>query len=205
MPLGIRLTVVAVVLLIGVGSAMLFRKQTSEAETADKTTPDPLLVRKVPTEAARPATVVRAAEPNAAGGTNAPPDVSVIRNASGRKVVPPPDLDTTFSTPFMPKRPEADEPERLPATGTPPGDKPTHRVRIVVDGDSLKSLAKRYLGDANRFMEIYEANRDVLANPDLLPIGTKLKIPADKPTAKPAEKVDIEQPPARPRMVPISR
>ena len=50
----------------------------------------------------------------------------------------------------------------------------THKV---VDGDSLASLAERYLGSSSRAMELYEANRDVLTRPDVLPIGAELKIP----------------------------
>ena len=51
------------------------------------------------------------------------------------------------------------------------------RTHIVVDGDSLERLAGRYLDDANRGNEIYEANRELLADPDLLPIGAQLVIP----------------------------
>lgn len=47
----------------------------------------------------------------------------------------------------------------------------------IVDGDTLRSLAKRYLGSETRFMEIFEANRDRLSNPEVLPIGVKLLIP----------------------------
>jgi nucleoid-associated protein YgaU len=55
---------------------------------------------------------------------------------------------------------------------------PPELVHRVVDGDTLPSLAQRYLGDAARAGEILEANRDVLSNPELLPIGAALKIPA---------------------------
>ena len=99
-----------------------------------------------------------------------------------------------------------DEPVRLPKPNAPAESKSPNRVRLVVDGDRLKSLAKRYLGSASRYLEIYEANRDVLASPDLLPIGTKLKIPIDSPpVTKPIEKPDPAEKPAAPRMVPISR
>lgn len=46
----------------------------------------------------------------------------------------------------------------------------------VVDGDSLETLAERYLGTAQRADQIYQANRERLASPDLLPIGTELTI-----------------------------
>jgi nucleoid-associated protein YgaU len=51
---------------------------------------------------------------------------------------------------------------------------PTHKV---TDGDTLAELAKRYLGNAGRWSELYDYNRDVLTNPDLLPIGAELRIP----------------------------
>jgi nucleoid-associated protein YgaU len=51
---------------------------------------------------------------------------------------------------------------------------PTHKV---ADGDTLAQLAQHYLGSADRWRELYEYNRDVLANPELLPIGAELRIP----------------------------
>ncbi len=51
------------------------------------------------------------------------------------------------------------------------------RVHTIVDGDSLPGLAQRYLGGADRYLEIYQFNRRVLSNPDLLPIGTEIRIP----------------------------
>ncbi|MGD0519316.1 MAG: tail protein X [Thermoguttaceae bacterium] len=57
-----------------------------------------------------------------------------------------------------------------------PADGP--HVHKIVDGDTLGDLAARYLGTAARAMEIFAANRDVLADPELLPIGVELKIPA---------------------------
>jgi nucleoid-associated protein YgaU len=62
-----------------------------------------------------------------------------------------------------------------PWTTSKPIDEP--RMHIVVDGDSLERLANRYLDDPRRSREIYELNRELLPNPDLLPIGLELKIP----------------------------
>jgi nucleoid-associated protein YgaU len=55
----------------------------------------------------------------------------------------------------------------------------TERHRIV-DGDTLPKLAVAYLGDGDRYLDIFEANRDVLSDPRLLPIGAELAIPAGK-------------------------
>ena len=51
------------------------------------------------------------------------------------------------------------------------------RTHKVVDGDTLAALAERYLGSSLRAGDIFEANRDVLFDPQLLPIGVELKIP----------------------------
>ena len=64
----------------------------------------------------------------------------------------------------------------LPFTSIPETEEP--RSHIVVDGDSLAKLAGRYLDDPHRAAEIYELNRHVLTNPELLPIGVELAIPS---------------------------
>jgi nucleoid-associated protein YgaU len=48
----------------------------------------------------------------------------------------------------------------------------------VASGDTLSKLAKTYLGDTNRYMEIFKANGDLLTNPDQIKVGQQLKIPA---------------------------
>lgn len=57
------------------------------------------------------------------------------------------------------------------------------RTHIVVDGDSLAKLAGRYLDDPRRSEEIFSLNRGVLSDPELLPIGTEIKIPPRGPRA----------------------
>ena len=47
----------------------------------------------------------------------------------------------------------------------------------VVSGDTLSKIAQKYYGKAGAYMKIFEANRDVLTNPDLIKVGQKLKIP----------------------------
>jgi hypothetical protein len=58
-----------------------------------------------------------------------------------------------------------------------PPQTPRVHVHTVVDGDSLPTLATRYLGRPDRYMEIYAANRDQLSHPAILPIGMNLIIP----------------------------
>jgi nucleoid-associated protein YgaU len=62
------------------------------------------------------------------------------------------------------------------------------RVHRVVDGDTLAGLAARYLGSAARAEEIYAANRDILNDPELLPIGAELKLPQRGETVSASER-----------------
>ena len=47
----------------------------------------------------------------------------------------------------------------------------------VVSGDSLSKIAKREYGNANEWPRIYEANRDILKDPDKIYPGQELRIP----------------------------
>ncbi len=51
------------------------------------------------------------------------------------------------------------------------------RAHVVVPGDTLSALAARYLGDADRWPEIYAANRGLIADADLIYPGQELTIP----------------------------
>ena len=57
---------------------------------------------------------------------------------------------------------------------TPPADAQVH---VVVKGDTLWDLAKHYYGDPSLYMKIFEANRDVLKDPNLIKVGQRLRIP----------------------------
>jgi nucleoid-associated protein YgaU len=47
----------------------------------------------------------------------------------------------------------------------------------VVSGDTLSKIAKKYYGDPSLYMQIFEANKDTLSDPNLIRIGQKLRIP----------------------------
>lgn len=47
----------------------------------------------------------------------------------------------------------------------------------VQKGDSLSKIAKQELGDGNAWKRIFEANRDVLDDPDKIQPGQILKLP----------------------------
>jgi nucleoid-associated protein YgaU len=47
----------------------------------------------------------------------------------------------------------------------------------VKAGDTLSKIAKEHLGNANAYMEIFNANKDQLSDPDKIKPGQVLKIP----------------------------
>jgi nucleoid-associated protein YgaU len=47
----------------------------------------------------------------------------------------------------------------------------------VQPGDSLSKIAKEHLGNANAYMAIFNANRDILQDPDKIKPGMVLKLP----------------------------
>jgi nucleoid-associated protein YgaU len=103
------------------------------------------------------------------------------------KLVPLPSLPDRFQ-PLEEKTPAATspfgvivEPPQLPQ---PVAKSRRHTIR---DGDTLESLALRYLDDEGRASEIFAANRAILSDPTLLPIGAKLTIPSgNRPADSPA-------------------
>ncbi len=48
---------------------------------------------------------------------------------------------------------------------------------VIQKGDSLSAIAKRYYGNAKDYPRIFEANREVIKNPDLIYPGQKIRIP----------------------------
>jgi len=53
----------------------------------------------------------------------------------------------------------------------------SRKTYVVVKGDSLSKIAKREYGDANKWRTIYEANKDLIKDPDLIYPGQELKVP----------------------------
>ena len=51
------------------------------------------------------------------------------------------------------------------------------RTYIVQSGDPLSKIAKEYYGDANRYMDIFNANTDQLSDPNKIHVGQELIIP----------------------------
>ncbi|MGH1537114.1 MAG: peptidoglycan-binding protein LysM [Gammaproteobacteria bacterium] len=48
---------------------------------------------------------------------------------------------------------------------------------VIESGDTLSKIAKQYYGNAMDYPKIFEANREVIKDPDLIYPGQKIRIP----------------------------
>lgn len=77
----------------------------------------------------------------------------------------------------------ADEPALDPVTPTTSAAATPPATHVVERGETLSSIAAKYLGSAARFEDIYQANTDRLRNPNDVRPGMTLKIPAGQTLA----------------------
>lgn len=52
------------------------------------------------------------------------------------------------------------------------------RFYTIKSGDTLSKIAKEHYGDANAYTKIFEANREVIGDPDKIFPGQQIRIPA---------------------------
>jgi nucleoid-associated protein YgaU len=48
---------------------------------------------------------------------------------------------------------------------------------VIQSGDSLSKIAKQFYGDANKWMDLFEANKEIILDPDKIFPGQKIVIP----------------------------
>ncbi len=72
-------------------------------------------------------------------------------------------------------------PKSMPsAPGSPTGTAPTEggaKTYEIQSGDTLSAIAQRHYGNANEWPKIYEANRNVIEDPDKIYPGQKITLP----------------------------
>ena len=61
--------------------------------------------------------------------------------------------------------------------GAPAAAAKTSQTYTVKAGDTLSKIAKEHLGDGNAYMDIFNANKDLLSDPNKIQPGQVLKIP----------------------------
>ena len=65
----------------------------------------------------------------------------------------------------------------IKATGGGATTSASSHTYTVKAGDTLSKIAKEHLGDANAYMDIFNANKDQLTDPDKIKPGQVLKMP----------------------------
>ena len=63
----------------------------------------------------------------------------------------------------------------------PKPEEPEEKAEIyeIVGGDTLGAIAKRYYGNASKYTKIFEANKDIISDPNKIYPGQKIRIPLD--------------------------
>ena len=64
-----------------------------------------------------------------------------------------------------------------PKPEAPP--EPKAEIYEIVSGDTLGGIAKRYYGNAGQYMKIFEANKNIIDDPNKIFPGQKIRIPLD--------------------------
>ncbi len=112
-------------------------------------------------------------------------------DSSGTVVLTPPTDDESPAVPMPEHNKEwAVRPKNGDALALKNGETSSNgsnnlRNHVVVAGETLSSIAGKYLGTQARYLDIFQANRDQLKSPDDLKVGMKLNIPNRNAEPKP--------------------
>jgi nucleoid-associated protein YgaU len=60
-----------------------------------------------------------------------------------------------------------------------PASEEVSEYYTVQSGDSLWKISQQFYGDGNKYQKIFEANKEVIKNPDLIYPGQMLRIPKE--------------------------
>lgn len=203
-----KLLVATLVLSLGFGSALLFRRSETEpqrpwpAQHHLQLREEPRAIDLGPPRSGAVPVAADEVEPKAT-----PLAVPSATAVAAPRDVTPPDLPRHYRQDALPVTMQVarhaqmlDDVADRPLSSEPTRPIPRQRKHRVMDGDTLSRLALRYLGSADRFVEIFEANREVLPEPDVLPIGVTLKIPLNEaPEAAPVSPTAPAKAPAAPQ------
>jgi nucleoid-associated protein YgaU len=63
----------------------------------------------------------------------------------------------------------------------PKPEEPEEKAEIyeIISGDTLGAIAKRYYGSASKYVKIFEANKDIISDPNKIYPGQKIRIPLE--------------------------
>jgi nucleoid-associated protein YgaU len=169
-----KLIVVAAVLAVGTALALEFRKTAADPSAAASGAPS-----QAPAPGDSAVSDVAASQPTAPTEQKTAFDGGIQPNVD--RAAAPAGSSAALGpiTAGAPQPTVASPSAGLPRSDLPMVDlNPPERTHKIVDGDTLPGLAQRYLGRGDRYQELFECNRDVLKNPEILPIGAELRIPS---------------------------
>ncbi len=90
-------------------------------------------------------------------------------------------VDKVVSDELTYPRPSADKPTAdKPSAEQPTAGKPVEeKIEFyeIKSGDTLSGIAKEFYGDFSMYTKIFEANREVIGDPDKIYPGQKIRIP----------------------------
>lgn len=69
--------------------------------------------------------------------------------------------------------------EKVMAVTVKAADEPRVEYYEIASGDSLSAIAKKFYGDAMQYPRLFEANKEVIKDPDKIYPGQKIRIPLD--------------------------
>jgi nucleoid-associated protein YgaU len=69
--------------------------------------------------------------------------------------------------------------ENVMAVTVKAADEPRVEYYEIKSGDSLSAIAKKFYGDAMQYPRLFEANREVIKDPDKIYPGQKIRVPMD--------------------------
>jgi len=190
-----KIALVVLVLGVGVGVALQFRKADSDHSPAD----DPKSPIRSDEVVASPPwqssdTVKPEAAPAADNSASAD-DGSIAAHSA-----PSHQIDPVSTVP----RPNLSSLLEVNRAATMVDLRAPEQTHTLVDGDTLSKLATRYLGSAEHSQALFDHNRDVLRNPDELPIGAVLRIPSPVTLPPAADQVAPSSSPIDPPPVPAT-
>ena len=183
-----RILVAAGVLVAGVIAAWPFRRQAPPASAVAIASPvlDVTFRRQ---DITLELSQSMETSPAALLGEPQPEDgASFSRFASGLEVEPkagqlPPDMAPAFSSyatvvsESLERKDSAHASWRPGTRFAPPTRTGPWKRHRITDGDTLSRIAEQYYGVASSASAIFEANADVLKDPEVLPLGKIIRIP----------------------------
>ncbi len=109
-----------------------------------------------------------------------PPDVQASIKAAkekGKKEEAKKDRETSRGNPTIPEQARAAMAKAAEKVAAKKAAEKKEETYVVQPGDSLSKIAKEKLGDAARWPEIFELNKDQIKDPNLIHVGQELRLP----------------------------